>query len=101
MIHLNQEDPWMGTSASRDPDTTVEQTAHVALTSLFESRLDATAAMPITLFLIRNKENPMWKQWLEAVSNVEGPHFSADMAVMAKYAQYLFNLQHNTIRIVM
>jgi hypothetical protein len=43
----------------------------------------------------------MWKQRLEAVSDLEGSHFSSDMAVMAKYAQYLFNLQHTTARIVM
>jgi hypothetical protein len=43
----------------------------------------------------------MWKQCLEAVSDLKGPHFSTDMAAMAKYVQYLFNLQLNTIRIVM
>jgi hypothetical protein len=101
MIHLNQEDPWMGTIAGSEPNTTVEQTAHVALTSLCQSHLAATAAMPIALFMIRNKENPMWKQCLEAVSDLKGPHFSTDMAAMAKYVQYLFNLQLNTIRIVM
>jgi hypothetical protein len=31
MIPLNQEDPWMGTIVSSEPDTTIEQTAHVAL----------------------------------------------------------------------
>jgi hypothetical protein len=66
-------------------DTTVEQTAHVALTSLCESRLAATAVMLIAPFLIRNQENPMWKQCLEAVTDLEGPHFSAGMAAMAKY----------------
>jgi hypothetical protein len=66
-------------------DTTVEQTAHVALISLCESRLAATAVMLIALFLIRNQENPMWKQCHEAVTDLEGPHFSAGMAAMAKY----------------
>jgi hypothetical protein len=42
----------------------------------------------------------MWKQRLEAVSNLKGPHFSVGMAAMAKYAQYLFNLQHNTARTI-
>jgi phytoene dehydrogenase-like protein len=42
----------------------------------------------------------LWQQRLEAVSNLEGPHFSAGMAAMAKYAQYLFNLQHHTARTV-
>jgi hypothetical protein len=32
MIPLNQEDPWTGTIIGSDPNTTVEQTAHIALT---------------------------------------------------------------------
>jgi hypothetical protein len=57
--------------------------------------------MPIVLFLIQNQKNPMWKQCLEAVSDLEGPHFSAGMAAMAKYTQYLFNQQHNTTKTIM
>jgi hypothetical protein len=65
---------------------------HVTLTSLCESRIIATTAMLITLFLIQNQENAVWKQRLEAVSDLEGPHFSVGMPMMAKYTQYLFNL---------
>jgi hypothetical protein len=50
-------------------DEIVEQTAQVALTSLCESRLADTAAMPIVLFPIHNQEDPVWKQHLEVVSN--------------------------------
>jgi hypothetical protein len=39
----------------------------------------------------------VWKQCLEAVSDPEGPHFHAGMAAMAEYAQYSFDLQHNTV----
>jgi hypothetical protein len=48
-IPLNQEDPWIGTIVGSELDTTVEQTAHVVLTSLCESRLayrDADRAFP-------------------------------------------------------
>jgi hypothetical protein len=45
-----------------------------------------------------SQENPVWQQRLEAMSDLEGPHFSAGMAALAKYVQYLFNLQHNTAR---
>jgi hypothetical protein len=38
----------------------------------------------------------VWQQHLEAVSNLESPHFSARWAAKAKYVRYLFNLQHNT-----
>ncbi len=72
--------------------------AHIALTSLCEDRLTATAALPIALRSIRNQENPIWQQRLEAVSDLEGPHFHAGMTSLARYAQYLFNLQHNIAR---
>jgi hypothetical protein len=73
MIPLNLAELWMGTVIDSKPDTTVEQMTHVALTSLYESRLAATAAMPIALFPIWNQENPVWKQRLEAVFDLEGP----------------------------
>jgi hypothetical protein len=57
--------------------------------------------MPITLFSIRNQEDPVWKQHLEAMSNPEGPHFHAGMAALAGYAQHMFNLQASTGRTIM
>jgi hypothetical protein len=92
VIPLNPMEPWMATVIGVKLDETVEQTAQVVLTSLCESCLVDTAAMPITLFLIHKKEDPMWKQHLEAVSNPEGPHFSAGMAALAEYTQHMFNL---------
>jgi hypothetical protein len=85
VIPLNSTEPWMATIIGVELDETVEQTAQVALTSLCESCLTDTAVMPITLFLIRNQEDPMWKQRLEAVSNSEGPHSHAGMAALAEY----------------
>jgi hypothetical protein len=32
------------------------------------------------------------------MSNLEGPHFHAGMTSLARYAQYLFNLQRNNTR---
>jgi hypothetical protein len=81
-------------------DDTVEQAAQVALTSLCESRLTAIAEMSIVLFLIRNQRDPVWQQRLEAVSDLEGPHFHTGIAALAEYAQYSFNLQHNFARTV-
>jgi hypothetical protein len=57
--------------------------------------------MPIALFPIWNKKNPMQKQRLEDDSDLEGHHFNAGMASMPKYAQSLLNLQHNIDRTVM
>jgi hypothetical protein len=62
VIPLNQADPWIATIIGSEPDTTVEQMAHVTLTSLCESRLTATAAMLIIVCPIQNQENPVWKQ---------------------------------------
>jgi hypothetical protein len=69
VIPLNPTEPWMATVIGVELDETVEQTAQVTLSSLCESSLADTATMPITLFLIRNQEDPMWKQCLEAMSN--------------------------------
>jgi hypothetical protein len=71
VMPLNLTEPWMATIIGVELDETVEQTAQVALTSLCESRLADTAVMSITLFLIHNQEDPVWKQRLEVVSNPE------------------------------
>jgi hypothetical protein len=101
VIPLNPTEPWIATVIGVELDETVEQTAQVALTSLCETRLIDTAVMPITLFPIRNQEDPVWKQRLEAVSDPEGPHFHVGMAALAGYAQHIFNLQASTGRTVM
>jgi hypothetical protein len=101
VIPLNPTEPWMATVIRVELDETVEQTAQVALTSLCESRLADTAAMPIVLFLICNQEDHVWKQRLEPVSNPEGPHFHIGMAALAGYAQHMFNLQASTGMTVM
>jgi hypothetical protein len=92
MIPLDPVEPWTGTIIGSEPNTTVEQMTSVALTSLCESHLVTSTTMPITLFPIPNQANLTWKQWLEVVSDLEGLHFNAGMAMMAKYSQYLFNL---------
>jgi hypothetical protein len=104
-VPFDPTDLWIGTIIGSDLNNTVEQTALVALTSLGESRLAATAEVPAVLFLIRNQEDhnqgdPERQQRLVDMSDTEGPHFHTGVAEMAKYAQYLFNLQHNTIRTI-
>jgi hypothetical protein len=101
VIPLNPTEPWMATVIGVELYETVEQTTQVALTSLCETRLADTAAMPIALFLICNQEDHVWKQRLEAVSNPEGPHFHAGMDALAGYVQHMFNLQASTGRTVM
>jgi hypothetical protein len=98
MIPFDPTEPWSGSVISSEPDTGVELMAHVALTSLCEDHLAATTALPIALLPIQDQENPVWQQRLEAVSSLKGPHFHAGMTSLARYVQYLFNLQHNTAR---
>jgi hypothetical protein len=98
MIPFDPTELWPGSIVDSEPDTGVEMMAHIALTSLCEDRLTAAVALPIALLSIRNQENPIWQQCLEAVSNLKGPHFHAGMTSLVKYVQYLFNLQHNTTR---
>jgi hypothetical protein len=90
--------PWSGSVIDSEPDTGMEMMAHIALTSLCEDHLTTTAALPIALLPIRDQENTVWQQCLAAVSDLKGPHFHAGMTSLARYAQYLFNLQHNTVR---
>jgi hypothetical protein len=52
------------------------------------------------LFLIREQEEPMWRQHLQDVTNLEGPHFHTGMAGMTRYVQYMFNLQRNTVKTI-
>jgi hypothetical protein len=97
-IPFDPTEPWLGSIIDSETDTGVELMAHIALTSLCEDRFTTTAALPIVLLPIRDQENPIWQQRLEAVSNLKGPHFHAGMTSLARYAQYLFNLQYNTAR---
>jgi hypothetical protein len=53
-IPFDPTKPWSGSASSSEPDTSVELMAHVALTSLCEDHLAATAALPITLLLIQD-----------------------------------------------
>jgi hypothetical protein len=97
-VPFDPVEQWSGSVIGSEPDTGVEMMAHIALTSLCEDRLTATATLPIVLLPIQNQENPLCQQCLEVVSDLEGPHFHAGMTSLARYMQYLFNLQHNTAR---
>jgi hypothetical protein len=101
MIPFDPTEPWSGSVISSEPNTGVELMAHIALTSLCEDHLATTAALPIALLPIQDQENPIWQQRLEAMSNLKVPHFHTGMTSLARYVQYLFNLQHNTARIGM
>jgi hypothetical protein len=97
-IPFDPMEPWSGSIISSEPNTDIELMAHIALTSLCEDHLTATVALPIVLLPIQNQDNPIWQQHLEVVSNLKEAHFHIGMTSLPKYAQYLFNFQHNTAR---
>jgi hypothetical protein len=59
-IPISLEEPWMATIISVELDNTADQMAQVALISLCGSRLADTATMPIVLFPILYRGDPMW-----------------------------------------
>jgi hypothetical protein len=97
-VPFDPMEPWLGSVIDSEPNIGIEMMAHITLTSLCEDRLTATVALPIVLPPIQNQENPVWQQCLEVMFNLEGPHFHAGMISLARYEQYMFNLQHNTAR---
>jgi hypothetical protein len=84
--------PWKGAIIGSKVDDAIEKMAHMALTSLCECSLAATTDTPIALFLIRNQEEPEWKQCHKVICDLTSPHFNVGWAQMAKYSWYLFNL---------
>jgi hypothetical protein len=61
MIPFDPTELWSEFIISSEPDTGVELVAHIALTSLCEDHLAATAALPIALLSIQNQEYPVWQ----------------------------------------
>jgi hypothetical protein len=58
MIPFDPTELGSGSVIGSKPDTDVELMAHVALTTLCEDHLAATAALPIALLPIQDQENP-------------------------------------------
>jgi hypothetical protein len=54
MIPFDPMEPWSGSVIGSELGTNIELMAHIALTSLCEDRLAATAALPIALLPIQN-----------------------------------------------
>jgi hypothetical protein len=95
-IPIDPSETWSRSVIASEPNTAVEIMAQAALTYLSEGILTATAALPTTFLPIWDQENHVWRQRLEAASDRGDPHFSAKTTSLAKYSQYLFNLQQST-----
>jgi hypothetical protein len=62
--------------------------------------MTTTAGMPISMYPFQDCSEPKWKARLDEVSNVFLEHHHSGWAHMASYGQHLFQLQHDTQRIV-
>jgi hypothetical protein len=91
-IPIQPEEPWTIIVVGVELDDTINKTAHFTLASLCGSHLADTATMLLALFLFRYQGDPVWQQHFAAIFNPEGPHYHAGTAVMAEYAQGLFNM---------
>jgi hypothetical protein len=91
-IPINPVAPWTRAVIGGDLDDAIEKMAYVALTVMCEQRLADTINTSIVLILIRDQEEPEWRQCLEAAGDLTRKKFNVGWAHMAKYAQYLFNL---------
>jgi hypothetical protein len=81
-------------------DDAMEKATHMALTALCSQNLAATTGMPISLYPIQDRSNLEWKARMDEVGNVFQVHYHSGWAYMAGYAQHMFQLQHDTQRIV-
>jgi hypothetical protein len=67
---------WKGAVVGSEVDDAVEKMAHVALASLCNHSLAASADTLIALFPICNQEEPQGQKCHEAVCDLTNPHFS-------------------------
>jgi hypothetical protein len=92
--------PWSTWLIRSDMDDAMEKAAHLALTTLCSKRLLDTADMPILLYLIQDRSNPEWMTHMAMACNVFQDHYHAGWAYMVRYAQHMFQLLHDTQRII-
>jgi hypothetical protein len=92
--------PWSTWAIGADMDDAIEKAAHMALTALCSQNVTATAGMPISLYPSQDRSDPEWKAHMDEVGNVFQVHYHSGWVYMAEYAQHLFQLQHDTQRII-
>jgi hypothetical protein len=91
---------WSTWAIRADMDDAMEKYTHMALTALCSQNLAAAAGTPILLYHIQDRSNPEWKTRMDEVGNVFQVHYHSGWSYMARYAQHMFQLQHNTQRII-
>jgi hypothetical protein len=74
----------------------MEKAAHMALTTLCSQNLASTTGTPISLYPIQDRSDQEWNTRMDDVGNVFQVHYHSGWAYIAKYANHLFQLQHDT-----
>jgi hypothetical protein len=92
--------PWSTWAIGADMDDAMEKASHMSLTTLCSQKLAATVGTPISLYPIQDRSDPEWKAHMDEVGNVFQVHYHSGWVYMAGYVQHLFQLQHDTQRIV-
>jgi hypothetical protein len=72
----------------------------MALPALCSQNLAATAGTPISLYPIQDRSELVWKAHMDEVGNIFQVNYHSGWAYMTRYAQHLFQLQHDTQRII-
>jgi hypothetical protein len=92
--------PWSTWAIGANMDDAMKKAAHMSLTTLCSQNLAATAGTPISLCPIQDFSDPEWKARMDDVGNIFQVHYHSGWAYMAVYAQRLFQLEHDTQRII-
>jgi hypothetical protein len=78
----------------------MEKAAHMALTILCSQNLAATVGTPISLYPIQDRFDLEWRARMDEAGNFHRVHHHSGSAYMSHYAHHLFQLQHDTQRII-
>jgi hypothetical protein len=92
--------PWSTWIIRNDMDDALEKAAHVALIAMCSQRLPDTTGTPIALYPIQDHSDPEWKAHIDEACDIYQECYHVGWAYMARYAQHMFKLQHDTQRIV-
>jgi hypothetical protein len=91
---------WSAWVIRNDMDDAMEKATHMTFTALCSQNLPAAAGMPTSLYPIPDRSDQKWKACMDEASNVFQDHYHSRWAYMASYAQHLFQVQHDTQRII-
>jgi hypothetical protein len=91
---------WSMWVIGNDMDDAMEKAAHMVLTTLCSQCLLDTVSTSISLYPIHDRSDPEWTTHIDEACNVFQDHYHGGCAYMVRYAQHLFQLQHDAHHII-